>query len=43
LLQPVRVSLRRLAMGMRRLIARQRPAAAPSPIRRSQDDRRGGS
>jgi leucine-zipper of insertion element IS481 len=38
---PLRVVFRVLAGGMRWLLASQRPAA-PSPIRRSQDDR-GGS
>ena len=40
--RPLRAILRGLAGGMRRLSASQRPAP-PSPIRRSQDDRRGGS
>lgn len=40
--RPLRAVLRGLASGMRRLSASRRPAAL-SPIRRSQDDRRGGS
>jgi hypothetical protein len=39
-LRPARLLNRGMAIGMRWLFASQRP---PSPIRRSQDDRRGGS
>lgn len=43
LVQPLRAIFHRLAAGVRRLFAPERPAAMPLPIRRSQDDRRGGS
>jgi transposase-like protein len=41
-LRPARLVLRGVAIAMRWLFAPGRPAP-PSPIRRSQDDRRGGS
>jgi len=41
LLQPVRAVFRGISSGARQLLVRERPVP-PSPLRRSQDDRRGG-
>jgi leucine-zipper of insertion element IS481 len=43
LLRPARFVLRGVAIGMSWLFAWERRPVSPSPIRRSQDDRRGGS
>lgn len=42
-LQPLRIALRRLGLGAKRVLAPERPSPVLSPLRRSQDDRRGGS